>query len=111
LGDKTQGEYYLVQDSEWHRKNKNEIYKFNSDLQYMNVTDRALFILQQYGIICNWKETLAIKLSDGLYDEGNASYLKSYNPDHELKTNLPRIIHIADYLACRCEYDFWKRDN
>lgn len=111
LGDKQQGEYYLSQDSDWHRKNKGEIYKFNSNLQYMDVTDRALFILQQYGIVCTWKETLAIKLSDGLYHESNESYLKSYNPDHELKTNLPRIVHIADYISCRCEFDMWKAEN
>jgi hypothetical protein len=111
LGDKEQGEYYLPQDSDWHRKNKGEIYKFNSNLQYMDVTDRALFILQQYGIVCTWKETLAIKLSDGLYHESNEAYLKSYNPDHELKTNLPRIVHIADYISCRCEFDMWKVEN
>ena len=111
LGDKEQGEYYLIQESEWHRKNKGEIYKFNSELQYMDVTDRALFILQQYGIVCTWKETLAIKLSDGLYHEANKSYLMSYNPDHELKTNLPRIVHVADYISCRCEYDMWKLQN
>ena len=111
LGDKNQGEYYLPQDSEWHRKNRGEIYKFNSNLQYMNVTDRALFILQSYGIQCSWKETLSIKLSDGLYDENNESYLKSYNPDHELKTNLPRIVHNGDFIACRSEYDMWKREN
>jgi hypothetical protein len=108
LGDKQQGEYYLTQNSEWHIKNKGELFKFNSELQYMDVTDRALYILQQYQIVCSWKETLAIKLSDGLYHEPNASYLKSYNPDHELKTNLPRIVHIGDYIACRCEYDQFK---
>lgn len=111
LGDKEQGEYYLPQDSEWHQKNRGEIFKFNSNLQYMNVTDRALYILQSYDIKCTWKETLAIKLSDGLYDENNKSYLMSYNPDHELKTNLPRVIHQADFVSCRSEYDIWKRDN
>ena len=76
LGDKEQGEYYLIQES-----------------------------------VCTWKETLAIKLSDGLYHEACKSYLMSYNPDHELKTNLPRIVHIADYISCRCEYDMWKLEN
>jgi hypothetical protein len=111
LGDKEQGEYYLIQESEWHRKNRGEIFKFNSQLQYMDVVDRALFILQQYQIPCTWKETLAIKLSDGLYHEANTAYLKSYNPEHELKTNLPRILHVADYISCRCEYDMWKLEN
>jgi len=111
LGDKEQGEYYQLQESDWHRKNRGEIFKFNPDLQYMDVVDRALFILHQYQITCTWKETLAIKLSDGLYHESNASYLKSYNPEHELKTNLPRVLHVADYISCRCEYDMWKLEN
>jgi len=111
LGDKEQGEYYQIQESDWHRKNRGEIFKFNSNLQYMDVVDRALFILQQYQITCTWKETLAIKLSDGLYHEANTSYLKSYNPEHELKTNLPRLLHVADYVSCRCEYDMWKLEN
>lgn len=111
LGDLQQGEYYLPQDSDWHRKNRGELYKFNPNLQYMDVTDRALYILQQHQIVCTWKETLAIKLSDGLYHDAAASYLKSYNPDNELKTNLPRVIHAGDYLACRSEYDTWKREQ
>ena len=111
LGDKEQGEYYQIQESDWHRKNRGEVFKFNSNLQYMEVVDRALCILQQYQIPCTWKETLAIKLSDGLYHEANSSYLKSYNPDHELKTNLPRLLHVADYISCRCEYDMWKLEN
>lgn len=111
LGDKEQGEYYQIQESDWHRKNRGEIFKFNPNLQYMDVVDRALFILQQYQIPCTWKETLAIKLSDGLYHEANSSYLKSYNPEHELKTNLPRLLHVADYISCRCEYDMWKIEN
>lgn len=109
LGDKDQGEYYLPQDSDWHTSKKGEVFKFNPNLQYMDVTDRALFILQQYGIVCTWKETLAIKLSDGLYHEANTTYLKGYNVDYELKTNLPRIIHIADYMSCRSEFDQWKK--
>lgn len=111
LGDRDQGEYYLPQDSEWHRVNKLEVYKFNPNLQYMSVTDRALFILQQYGITCTWKETLAIKLSDGLYHTPNESYLKSYNPDHELKTTLPYITNWADHMSSRCEYDMWKLEK
>jgi hypothetical protein len=111
LGDLEQGEYYLPQTSDWHQKNRGELYKFNANLQYMDVTDRALYILQQHQIVCSWKETLAIKLSDGLYHDACSSYLKSYNPDNELKTNLPRVVHAADYLACRSEYDGWKREQ
>ena len=55
----------------------------------------------------NWKEYLGIKLADGMYNEAAERYLKQYNPDHYLRTNLPRVIHMADYTACRGEYDTW----
>ena len=41
-------DYYIPQDSEWHRKNQGSIFKHNPKLQYMSVTDRALFILQHF---------------------------------------------------------------
>jgi hypothetical protein len=108
LGDKVQGAYYLVQDDDWKLRVRGEKYKFNPNLQYMDVTDRALFILQQYEIVTTWKETLAIKLADGLYNEASKKYLMSGNIDHQIKTNLPKIIHVADYLSCGSEHDQWK---
>jgi hypothetical protein len=107
LGDFT-GEYYLPEESEWHRKNQGSMFKFNGKLQYMDVTDRALFILQEAQIQITQKEWLGIKLSDGLYAEGSKSYLHSYNKDHQLKTNLPYVVHIADFMSCHAEYDRWK---
>ena len=35
----------------------------NTDIQNMRVPDRALFLLQHFGVKCNVNETLAIKLS------------------------------------------------
>ena len=32
-------DYYVPQESEWHRKNRGEIFNHNSELQYMTVTD------------------------------------------------------------------------
>ena len=106
LGDPEFGEYYAPQDQDWKYK-KGEFYKMNPNLPYMEVTDRAVFLLQKYGVTYDWKEYLSIKLSDGLFDETNEKYLKQYNSDLFLKTNLPRIIHTADYTACRAEYDRW----
>ncbi|MGD0577223.1 MAG: hypothetical protein ABSA74_04060 [Candidatus Staskawiczbacteria bacterium] len=106
LGDPEFGEYYAPQDQDWKYK-KGEFYRMNPNLPYMEVTDRAIFLLQKYGITYDWKEYLGIKLSDGLFNENNEKYLKQYNPDLYLKTNLPRIIHCADYTACRAEYDKW----
>jgi hypothetical protein len=106
LGDPEFGEYYAPQDQDWKYK-KGEFYKMNPNLPYMEVTDRAVFLLQTYGVTYDWKEYLSIKLSDGLFNETNEKYLKQYNSDLFLKTNLPRIIHTADYTACRAEYDRW----
>lgn len=95
--------YYVEQDSDWHRK-RGEYYTHNQSLGYMNVTDRALHLLQHYGIKVTENEWLSIKLSDGLYDESNKSYLKNYMP-YPLHTSLPRLIHMADYMASTIEND------
>lgn len=107
LGYKPMGEYYIPQDEDWKTR-KGEVYKLNPNLQYMDVTDRGLFILQEHQIPMTWKEYLGIKLADGLFNEASEKYWKSYDPQFALKTNLPRIIHHADYLATRSEYDSWK---
>jgi hypothetical protein len=106
LGDPEFGEYYAPQDQDWKYK-KGEFYKMNGNLPYMEVTDRAIFLLQKFGVVYDWKEYLGIKLADGLFNEATEKYLKQYNQDLYLKTNLPRVIHAADYTACRAEYDSW----
>ena len=106
LGDPQFGEYYAPQDQDWKYK-RGEFYKMNPNLPYMEVTDRAVFLLQKYGVTYDWKEYLGIKLADGLFNESSEKYLKQYNQELYMKTNLPRIIHSADYAACRGEYDRW----
>ena len=108
VGD-LENDYYVPQDSDWHRTNRGEIYKHNPDLQYMKVPDRGLWLLQHYGIRVTDKEYLGIKLADGLYDDSNTAYLKSYNPDFNLRTNMCYIIHQADMMATHIEFDQWKR--
>jgi hypothetical protein len=102
LGDPEFGDYYVAQNESWKEK-KGELYKLNPNLPYMEVTDRAVFLLQKYGIPMTWKEYLGIKLADGIYNEASKKYLIQYNPDLFLKTDLPRIIHLADYLSCFTE--------
>ena len=104
-------DYYIPQTSDWHRTNRGEIYTHNPDLQYMKVPDRGLWLLQHYGVKVTDKEYIGIKLTDGLYDEANKSYLMSYNPDWGLRSNLPYILHQADMMATHIEYDQWKRSN
>lgn len=103
LGDPSEGPYYIDQDSDWHRK-RGELYRQNESLQYFKAPERGLFLLQKYGIDLTQNEWLAIKLSDGIYDEGNKSYLVNYAP-YPMKTNLPYIIHWADHMSSRVEND------
>ena len=111
LGDHEGRPYYLDQDDQWAQKKKNEMYKFNPDIQWMDVTDRALFLLQYYDIKMTWKETLGIKLADGIYNEASKKYYIVYNPDNSLKTSLPYVIHGGDFLSCNTERDMYKRDT
>jgi len=105
LGDET-GSYYKPQDQDWLRK-KGEVYKMNPNIQYMEVTDRAVYNLQHYNVKYGWKEYLGMKLADGMYNESAEKYLKSFRPELRLKTNLPLVIHLADYISCRAEFDTW----
>ena len=87
-----------------------EIFTHNDNLSsYMNVTDRALYILQHYGISMSEWEYLGLKLADGLYEDANEKYLKGYNPAWNLKSNIAYIIHQADMMATHIEFDQWKR--
>ena len=104
-------DYYIPQDSDWHRKNQGAIYKRNPQLQYMKVPDRGLWLLQHYGVKVTEKEYLGIKLTDGLYDDANKSYLMSYNPDFNLRSNMAYILHQADMMATHIEYDQWNRSD
>ena len=104
-------DYYIPQDSEWHRKNRGEIYKHNPQLQYMKVPDRGLWLLQHFGVKVTDKEYIGIKLTDGLYDEANKSYLMGYNPDFNLRSNMAYILHQADMMATHIEYDMWNRND
>lgn len=97
------GPYYIDQDSDWHRK-RGELYKNNENIQYFRAPERGLVMLQKYGVQVTEKEWLAIKLSDGMYDDSNKSYLMNYSP-YSMKTNLPNIIHWADHMSSRVEKD------
>lgn len=98
---------YIFNQSEWHRKNQGKIYDTNPDVPFMPIQDMSLFILQKYGIPLSFNETLGIKIHDGLYEEGNKAYYISHDPKSGLRTHLPHIIHQADMMASKFEYDRW----
>jgi len=98
---------YLPNDNDWQIKNQGAHYKINTELPFSTIPDRSLFILQSIGVAVSENEYLGIKLHDGLYDEANKSYLVSYQPESRLRTTLPIILHQADMLASRVE---WERE-
>ena len=95
----------LPNDNDWQVKNQGAFYKINHQLSFSTVPDRSLFILQSEGIPVTENEYLGIKLHDGLYDESNKAYLISFQPESRLRTTLPIILHQADMLASRVEWE------
>lgn len=106
IGDED-NEMYIPQDSDWHRKNQGALYKMNPLPPFMLIPDRSLFLLQQRGIKVSLTEWFGIKLHDGLYDESNRPYYIAYDKNSKLRTNLPYILHQADSIAAKVEYDQW----
>ena len=104
-------DYYIPQESEWHRKNRGEIFTHNPKLNYMTVTDRAIFLLNHFGLDMSEKEYIGIRLTDGLYEEANKKYYITYTPGNTLKTNIAYILHQADMAASHIEYDEWKQSQ
>ena len=104
-------DYYVPQESEWHRKNRGEIFTHNGNLSYMTVTDRAIFILNHFGVKMSQWEYIGLRLTDGMYEEANKSYYMSYNPDWGLKSNIAYILHQADMMATHIEFDQWQRQD
>lgn len=98
-------EAYLPQTDQWRKEKLNEPYMFNDRLEFMSVPDRGLYILSELGISVTKNEMLAIKLHDGLYDEANKPYLMSWMPETKPRTSLIYIVHQADLMAARIEFE------
>jgi hypothetical protein len=104
LGDE-ENDAYINQTDEWRKKNLGEDYTFNTKLPFASVPDRGLYMLQSHGIQYSFNEMVAIQTHDGLYDEGNKKYLMSYTPEQKPRTSLPFILHQADLMAARIEFE------
>lgn len=96
---------YIEQTDQWRRDKLNEMYTFNDRLEYMSVPDRGLWLLNEIGVPVTKNELLAIKLHDGLYDDANKPYLLNYMPETKPRTSLIFVIHQADLLAARVEFE------
>jgi len=93
-----ENDYYIPQDSDWHREKLGEMYKHNKEMLYMTVPDRGVWLCQHFGLKLTQDEWLAIKLNDGQYIQENAPY-KMKEP------LLADIVHQADIIATKEEKD------
>lgn len=94
-------------DNQWEIDKLGKLYKYNIDLPFSTVPDRSIFLLQSRGIILTQNEYLAIKIHDGMYEDANKAYLVSYQVESRLRSYLGILIHQADMLASRVE---WERE-
>lgn len=103
--------HYIPNDSKWHVENKGQFYKSNdAENSYMDVTDRSFYLLSQYGISYSENEYFGIRLADGMYRDNNVQYLKTYDMDKLLRSNLPLIIHWADHMSTIIERDHRRKE-
>jgi len=104
MGDE-ENESYIPQTDQWRKDKLGEDYMFNKKVPFASVPDRGLFLLQSHGVQYTFNEMLAIQTHDGLYDEGNKKYLFAFMPEQKPRTSLPFILHQADLMAARIEFE------
>ena len=104
IGDE-EHESYVPQTDQWRKDKLGEDYTFNTKLAFASVPDRGLYLLQQHGIKYSFNEMITIQTHDGLYDEGNKKYLMAWTPEQRPRTSLPFIVHQADLMASRIEFE------
>jgi len=104
MGDE-QYESYIPQTDQWRKDKLGEDYMFNDRLAFSSVPDRGLYMLQAHDIKYTFNEMLAIQTHDGLYDEANKKYLIAFMPEQKPRTSLPYILHQADLMAARIEFE------
>jgi hypothetical protein len=104
MGDE-KNESYIPQDDKWRKEKLGEDYKFNDRIPFASVPDRGLYLLQSHDIQYTFNEMITIQTHDGLYDEANKKYLANYMPEQKPRTSLPYIVHQADLMAARIEFE------
>ena len=104
IGDETGG-CYIPQTDQWRKDKLGEDYTFNNKIPFASVPDRGLFLLQQHDIKYTFNEMVAIQSHDGLYDSANDKYLKGWMPEQKPRTSLLYILHQADMMAARIEFE------
>ncbi len=99
-------DYYIKNESEWHRENQGKLYNINPALKNMPHSERSLYMLQKYGITVSDNEYIAIRSHDGPGVDLNKTYWDPhFDKSRDFRNNLPIIIHMADFMAYRIEME------
>ena len=85
-------DYYIPQESEWHRDKLGEMYKHNKEMQYMTTPQRSVQMCQHFGVKLKTDEYLSILLNDGFVVDENKPYCLKMNP-------LVYAVMTADYIS------------
>ena len=85
-------DYYIPQESEWHRDKLGEMYKHNKEMQYMTTPQRSVHMCQHFGVKLKTDEYLSILLNDGFVVDENKPYCLKMNP-------LVYAVMTADYIS------------
>ena len=104
MGD-SENEAYVPQTDQWRKDKLGEDYMFNTKVPFASVPDRGLYLLQAHDVKYSFNEMIAIQTHDGLYDKANEKYLMAFMPEQKPRTSLPFIIHQADLMAARIEFE------
>ncbi len=86
---------YVPNTSDWHVE-RGIFYEVSDKLPYMRIPMRSLYLAQHFGVKLTQQEYMAILLSEGQYDPGNASY--KYK-----ESKLATILHFAKLWAMKVE--------
>jgi hypothetical protein len=104
MGDE-EYESYIPQTDQWRKDKLGEDYTHNTKIAFASVPDRGLFLLQSHNIQYSFNEMITIQTHDGLYDEANKKYLMGFGVETKPRTSLPFIVHQADLMAARIEFE------
>ena len=104
IGDE-ENEAYIPQTDQWRKDKLGEDYTFNDKIAFASVPDRGLYLLQAHNIQYTFNEMIGIQTHDGLYDEANKKYFTGFTPEVKPRTSLLYILHFADMMAARIEFE------
>jgi len=67
-------DFYIQQDSDWHREKLGQTYKYNDLCSRVSISHRSVWIANQSGIVLTEDELVAILTGQGLHLDENSFY-------------------------------------